>query len=264
MAADDRAFFDDGAAYERLMGRWSRLVGAVFIDWLEVPTGLSWLDVGCGNGAFTEVMVAGAAPAGVQGIDPSEAQIAYARGRAPLTRAEFRVGGAEALPFADASVDVAVMALVITFVTNPAKAVGEMVRVVKPGGLVATYMWDIMGGCFPLEPLRAGLLAITGDAPRSPGAEVSQKAELRRLWTEAGLEAVETREIEIEVAYRDFDDFWDSNMALATPIVQKVRALSPADLDRLKSNLRQSLQKGADGRIAFAARANAVKARVPR
>ncbi|MBI1779142.1 MAG: methyltransferase domain-containing protein [Proteobacteria bacterium] len=263
MADDDRKFFNDGAAYEQLMGRWSRRAGALFLDWLAVGKGMRWLDVGCGNGAFTEVMIAKAAPGEVRGIDPSEAQIDYARGRAESKPAEFQVGDAEALPFADAAFDVAVMALVITFVPNPGKAVGEMVRVVKPGGLVATYMWDILGGAFPLEPMRAGLLAIGIDAPRSPGAEVSQKAELNRLWTEAGLEAVETREIAIEVAFRDFDEFWDSNMALATPIVQKVRALSPADLERLKAILRQRLLKGADGRISFPARANAVKGRVP-
>jgi ubiquinone/menaquinone biosynthesis C-methylase UbiE len=264
MTGDDRKFFNDGAAYERLMGRWSRLAGAIFLDWLAVPKGIRWLDVGCGNGAFTEVMMAKSAPSEVHGIDPSEAQIAFARGRAALKRAELRVGDAEALPFDDRSFDAAVMALVITFVPNPAKAVGEMVRVVKPGGLVATYMWDIIGGGFPLEPMRKGMIAIGIDMPRLPNTEVSQMAELRRLWTEAGLKDVETRDIAIEVAYSDFADFWDSNMALATPLAQKVRALPPADLDRLKSTLRQTLPNGPDGRISFPACANAVKGRVPK
>jgi ubiquinone/menaquinone biosynthesis C-methylase UbiE len=87
-------FFTDGAAYERLMGRWSALVGEVFPDWLAQPKGLRWLDVGCGNGAFTELIVAHCAPAEVQGLDPSEAQIAYARTRSGVRLTQFRRGDA--------------------------------------------------------------------------------------------------------------------------------------------------------------------------
>jgi ubiquinone/menaquinone biosynthesis C-methylase UbiE len=46
--------FDDGEAYERMMGTWSRLVGDIFLDWLAPRPGQRWIDVGCGNGAFTE------------------------------------------------------------------------------------------------------------------------------------------------------------------------------------------------------------------
>ena len=73
--------FTDGEAYERLMGRWSRLVGEVFLGWLDFPKNLRWLDVGCGNGAFTEELIAHCAPAAVIAIDPSDDQLAYARTR---------------------------------------------------------------------------------------------------------------------------------------------------------------------------------------
>ena len=73
--------FTDGEAYERLMGRWSRLVGETFLDWLDLPNGLQWLDVGCGNGAFTEELIARCAPSTVMAIDPSDNQLAYARTR---------------------------------------------------------------------------------------------------------------------------------------------------------------------------------------
>src|SRR5882672_146450 len=128
------------------MGRWSQRAGEIFLDWLDPPKGLRWLDVGCGNGAFTEVLIDRCAPAAVTAIDPSEGQLAYARTRPAAKLAQFQLGEAQALPFADGSFDAAVMALVIAFVPDPAKAVAELARVVRPGGLVATYMWDMIGG----------------------------------------------------------------------------------------------------------------------
>src|SRR5262245_13492836 len=137
--------FTDGEAYERLMGRWSRLVGTAFLDWLDIPKGLRWLDVGCGNGAFTEELIARCAPDAVMAIDPSEDQLAYARTRTRMEMVDFRVGDAQKLAFGDDSFDVAIMALVISFLPDPNRAAAEMARVVRPGGWVATYMWDVPG-----------------------------------------------------------------------------------------------------------------------
>src|SRR5688572_14989368 len=131
--------FDDGAAYERMMGTWSRLAGEIFIDWLAPKPGLRWIDIGCGNGAFTELLVERCAPAEVQGIDPSEGQLAFARTRPAARGAEFHRGDASTIPFSEDRFDAAVMALVIFFVTDAAKGVAEMVRVVCPGGTVAAY-----------------------------------------------------------------------------------------------------------------------------
>jgi ubiquinone/menaquinone biosynthesis C-methylase UbiE len=114
--------FDDGAAYEQMMGIWSRLAGEIFLDWLALPAGLRWVDVGCGNGAFTELIVGRCSPVEVQGIDPSEGQLAFARTRPSSRVAKFHQGDAMALPFADGGFDAAVMALVLVFVPDPAKA----------------------------------------------------------------------------------------------------------------------------------------------
>src|SRR5882672_2679905 len=99
----DQIRFNDGAAYERYMGRWSQLAGERFLAWLAPPVGLRWLDVGCGNGAFTEMLAERCAPASAHGIDPFEAQLAYARTRPALRSAHFRQGDAMALPYADNS-----------------------------------------------------------------------------------------------------------------------------------------------------------------
>src|SRR5580698_4327539 len=152
--SENQIRFDDGAGYERMMGVWSRLAGEVFLDWVAPTSGLRWVDIGCGNGAFTELLVDRCAPAEVQGIDPSEAQLSFARTRHTAGIARFQQGDAMALPFADRSFDAAVMALVIFFVPEPAKGVAEMKRVVRPGGLVAAYAWDVFGGGSPTEPIQ--------------------------------------------------------------------------------------------------------------
>src|SRR4051794_18990953 len=111
--ASNEIRFDDGAAYERYMGIWSQLVGDLFLDWLAPKPAQRWLDVGCGNGAFTEMLVERCAPVSVHGIDPSEAQLAYARTRPASRIAQFRPGDAMALPFPNYTFDAAVMPLVI-------------------------------------------------------------------------------------------------------------------------------------------------------
>ena len=103
--------FDDGEAYERAMGIWSRVAGRVFLDWLALPPGLRWIDIGCGNGAFTELLVQRCAPSETQGIDPSEAQLTFARMRPAARGAAFLQGDATALPFEGGRFDAAVMAL---------------------------------------------------------------------------------------------------------------------------------------------------------
>ncbi len=183
--------FTDGEAYERMMGRWSQLAGATFLDWLAAPKGLSWLDVGCGNGTFTEVLITRCAPSVVQGIDPSEAQIAHARERGAAKLAHFDTGDAQSLPFGEASFDVATMANVISFIPDQDKAVLEMARVVRPGGWVATYMWDILGGGLPQQQFRTAAQAIgLSVAPPIPGSEVTQRDGLHALCERAGLEEI--------------------------------------------------------------------------
>src|ERR1043165_5440230 len=106
--AEQQFRFDDGAAYERHMGTWSRLAGEIFLDWLSPKPGLRWVDIGCGNGAFSELIVNRCAPAEVQGVDPSEGQLAFARTRPAARLAKFQHGDAMTLPFPDASFDIAV------------------------------------------------------------------------------------------------------------------------------------------------------------
>jgi SAM-dependent methyltransferase len=261
--ADQPIRFDDGAAYERFMGKWSQLAGETFLDWLAPQPGLRWLDVGCGNGAFTEMLVERCAPVSVQGIDPSEGQLAFARTRPASRVAQFRHGDAMAQPFPDDTFDVAVMPLVIFFVPDPAKGVAEMVRVVCPGGTVTAYAWDMYGGGFPYEALQVEMraLGITVLLPPSSGA--SRIGAMRDLWSDAGLHAVETRDITVQRTFADFDDYWTT--ILGGPNVgPKVAAIPSEDHALLKARMRERLPTDAMGHITYSARANAVKGRVPK
>ncbi|MCK1360486.1 methyltransferase domain-containing protein [Bradyrhizobium sp. 199] len=253
--------FDDGAAYEQMMGVWSRSVGEVFLDWLRPAQGLRWIDVGCGSGAFTELILERCAPGDVQGIDPSEGQLAFARTRPGARGAVFQTGDAMALPFPAASFDVAVMALVLVFVPDASKAVAELARVVRPGGLVATYMWDMLGGGFPLDPILGEMRAM-GLSPTRPHVEASSLAALQGFWSAAGLEQIATREITVQRTFADFDEFWKlETKAPSTTAV--IAAMPAADVTELMQRVRARLPADTDGRITYSARAHAINGRKP-
>ncbi|QIO36696.1 class I SAM-dependent methyltransferase [Bradyrhizobium sp. 1(2017)] len=260
--AEQTIRFDDGAAYEQMMGIWSRSAGEIFLDWLAPPAGLRWIDIGCGNGAFTELLVERCAPVEVQGIDPSAEQLAFARTRPAARLAKFRQGDAMALPFADRSFDAAVMALVLVFLPDPVKGISEMVRVVVPGGSVVTYMWDMLGGGFPLDPIYDEIKAMGIPANRPPRMDASRMDALRELWLGAGLADVQTREITVQRTFSGFDDFWATS--LKSPALRpSVAAMKPADVEALIAQVRARMPTDTDGRITCNARAHAIKGRRP-
>ena len=256
------SMFSDGEAYERQIGRWSRAVGQQFLDWMAIPPGQRWLDVGCGNGAFTEEIIARSAPSAVSGLDPSQEQIDHARSRAAGKMADYQTGDAQALPFAQGAFDAAMMALVISFVPDPAGAVAEMARVVRPGGWVGAYMWDLTAGGVPTYPLSAGAKELGLTFAMRYAADVSRLHVLHELWQAAGLAEVETCVIRIRVRHESFDAFWNSN-GKEGPSGKAIAALQPEVRARLREHLRATMPAGPDGGIEFYAWANAVKGRAP-
>jgi ubiquinone/menaquinone biosynthesis C-methylase UbiE len=256
--ADQSIRFDNGAAYERYMGVWSQLVAETFLGWLAPKPGLRWLDVGCGNGAFTETIVGRCAPSTVKGIDPSEGQLSFARTRPALRDVEFLQADAMALPYADNSLDVAVMPLVIFFVPDPVKGVDEMKRVVSPGGIVSAYSWDMIGGGFPYDALHDEMRTMGVPAPMAPSLDASKIDVMQELWTKAGFESVETQVITVQRTFSDFEEYW--TIILGGPSVKgKIEAMTPVDIASLKVRMRARLPIAADGRITYSARANAIK-----
>ncbi len=173
--------------YDTYIGRWSRLVAKRFLAWLALPSAQRWLDLGCGTGAVTQVIVEEGAPASVVGVDPSEGFIVSAHSRMKDARARFQTGSAHAIPLSDAAVDAAVCGLVLNFTPDPAKAVAEMKRVVRPGGTVAAYVWDYAGD---MQMLRLFWDAATALDPGAHALDegrrfpICSSAALLKLWNE--------------------------------------------------------------------------------
>jgi ubiquinone/menaquinone biosynthesis C-methylase UbiE len=249
--------FDDGAVYERMMGKWSGLAGRAFIDWLSPPPNLRWVDIGCGNGAFTQMLVEHCAPMTVEGVDPSEGQLAFARERLATPVAKFRQGDAMALPFADGTFDAAVMALVVFFIPDPARGVAEMARVVRPGGLAAAYVWDVVSGGGPSDAIIIQMKGMGFTPPRAPKAEASTPEGLHALWTRAGFADIEARVLRTRRTFDDFEDYWSTTIA-APNLAPMLTTMATADVTQLKSRVREQVPIEASGRVSIEAHANAI------
>jgi SAM-dependent methyltransferase len=253
-------------AYERYIGRWSEPIAAAFIEWLNLPRGLRWLDVGCGTGALARAVAAGAAPALVHGIDRSAGFVERAGQLANGDASQrFSTGDALALPVVDGTFDVAVSGLVLNFLDPAEQAVSELRRVLRPGGTVALYVWDYASGmqlirffwdaAIELDPSASS----HDEARRFPRC---QPAELEKLVGAAGLQDVESRSIVAPTVFRDFDDLWTPFLGGQGPAPAYAMALAAADREALREQLRGSLPTRPDGSIALSARAFAVRSTV--
>jgi len=262
---DPSSIWRRGDAYERYVGRWSRLVASEFLAWLDIAPGRQWLDAGCGTGALTAAILATADPADVIGVDPSEAFLALARTQVADPRATFLVGDARELPLPSADRDVVVGGLMLNFVPEPATAIAEFARVVRPGGTVAAYVWDYAEGMQFMRHFWDAATALDPAAgQRDEGKRfdsVTSPAALAGLWTGAGLGAVETSPIDIPTRFTDFDDFWSPFLGGQGPGPAYVATLEPAHRDALRDHLRGSLPIAPDGSIPLTARALAVRGR---
>jgi SAM-dependent methyltransferase len=265
-AEDAMSIWASGAAYEPYVGRWSRLVAREFLAWLDVPSDSRWLDVGCGTGALSETILAVARPLSVTGIDASEGFAAYAREQIRDDRAEFRTGDAQELPFGPASFEAAVSGLVLNFLPRPERGLAEMARVTRPGGIVAVYVWDYAGEmqlmrCFwdaaaALDPAAVEL----DEGRRFP---ICRPEALERLFTEAGLEDVAVRAVDVPTLFRDFDDYWSPFLGGQGPAPSYAMSLPEGRRSALRDRIRAGLPRADDGSIHLIARAWAARGRSP-
>ncbi|WP_370057322.1 class I SAM-dependent methyltransferase [Leifsonia sp. EB41] len=250
-----------GDPYERYVGRWSRRVAPLFLDWLGTAEYLDWVDVGCGTGALTAAILDGCAPASVVGVDPADGFVATAREQLG-DRATFVVGDAAALPLPDASADAVVSALVLNFVPDPRAALEEALRVARPGGTVAATVWDYAGRMDLMRRFWDAAAALDPEASRlDEGARfpLAHPDALAALLTAAGCAEVATTAIEIPTVFADFEDYWTPFLGGQGPAPAYAMSLDAAAREALRARLEETLPREADGSIALTARAWAVR-----
>ncbi|MER7823290.1 class I SAM-dependent methyltransferase [Streptomyces sp. NPDC096097] len=236
-----------------------------FVSLLDAAPGGSWRDIGCGTGAVTQAVLDLAEPETVVGIDPSPGYVQYARRTVTDPRAHFALADAVNLPFADATASVAVSGLVLNFVPDPPRAAAEMVRAVRPGGLVAAYVWDFEGG--GMETIRAFWDAASALDPDARALDeavrfpLCGRAPMRELLVGAGLEDVEVDAIGVPTRFSGFDDFWQPFLGGQGPAPAYVASLPQERRAELRERLRSTLPRAADGSIELRARAWAARGR---
>jgi SAM-dependent methyltransferase len=232
------------------------------LQWLDVPAGRLWLDVGCGTGALTATVLAVADPAQVVGVDPSEGFLADARARVADPRATFHAGDARSLPLPDHRFDAVVSGLALNFVPDPRRAVDEVARVTTPGGIAAAYVWDYAEGMSMMRYFWDAA-AVLGDAAaeldESRRFPLCQPEPLAELWSDAGLDEVMVQAIEVPTVFADFDDYWRPFLGGQGPAPGYAMSLTEERRGALRDLLRLRLPSGPDGSIPLTARAWAVR-----
>ncbi|MCU1358898.1 MAG: putative methyltransferase,S-adenosyl-L-methionine (SAM)-MTase protein [Ilumatobacteraceae bacterium] len=253
----------EGEAYQRYIGRWSRLVAADFLDWLDAGTDQRWLDVGCGAGALTAQIAERMQPRSVLGVDRSQPFVEWAATHVVDPRVSFAVADATQLP-ADVA-DVVVSGLVLNFIPDAQAAVASM-RAAAPRGTIAAYVWDyaermeimrvLWDAAVQLDPAAAAL----AERGRFPMCEPNT---LEAMWRQAGLVEVSSVAIDVPTVFTDFDDYWNPFLGGQGPAPTYVMSLSDDRRTELRERVRDALPTRPDGSIALAVRAWAVRGRSP-
>ena len=254
--------WSSGDAYERYVGRWSRLVAKEFIRWLAIPQDRQWLDVGCGTGALSQTILALTIPQKVKGIDRSEGFVNTARQRVNHPDVEFEVGDAQALPVESEAFDVAVSGLVLNFVPQPNQMITEMRRAVRKNGMVAVYVWDYAGKMQFMRHFWNAAIALDpsiADHDEGKRFPICDPDALSNLFREAGLIHSETRPIDISTDFKDFDDYWDPFLGGQGPAAGYAMSLSEERRSQLRERIYNSLPFAMDGSIPMVARVWAIK-----
>jgi SAM-dependent methyltransferase len=251
-----------GDAYEAYMGRWSRQLARGFVEWLGPKPSSHWLEIGCGTGALTSTICELCNPASIVACDPSEPFVEHARGNLSDARASFVVAGAEALPTRNGGFDVAVSGLALNFLSDPGQALASIRERLRPGGMVAAYVWDYADG---MEFLRLFWDEAVASDPRAAALDEGDRFPLCRvsalasLFRVAGLADVKTDPLEIPTDFTNFDDFWTPFLRGTGPAPSYVASLDTLSRTSLRERLQRRLHAGSNERVQLRARAWAVR-----
>jgi SAM-dependent methyltransferase len=251
-----------GIAYERFMGRWSHFVAREFLRWLAIPPERVWLDVGCGTGSITRLILESYRPKEIFAIDSSSEFISAAKRSISHPTVHFKVGLAQSLDLESDSVDAIVSGLVLNFVPQPKDAIREMLRVTKPDGTIGIFLWDYADG---MQMLRYFWDAAVELDPKAREVDegirfpLCQAGQLESLVRKAGLKQVEAKAIEVKTVFQNFDDYWQPFLGNVGPASSYTMSLNQQDRQKLEEKLRKALPVDKNGSISLNARAWAVK-----
>ena len=254
--------WQSGSDYERFMGRWSILAARKFLHWLDVGPDRSWLDVGCGTGSLTKLILENYQPKEIIAIDSSGDFISQAQRSITHPTVHFRLGLAQSLDLDSNSMDAVVSGLVLNFIPQPKDAILEMMRVTKPGGKIGVFVWDYASGMLMLRYFWDAAAALDPNARElDEGARflLCQAGQLESFLLEFELKDVEAASIEVTTVFQDFDDYWQPFFGNAGSASRYTRSLNLNDRQKLEDKLRKSLPIGDHGSISLTARAWAVK-----
>ena len=259
--------FSEAEAYERFMGRWSRQLAPLLVRFAGLRDGDAVLDVGAGTGALAAAIVTASPTSRVVGIDPAAPYVAVAQAQQRNGRVDFEVGDAQQMRFAAGSFDRTMSLLVVNFIPDARKAVGEMVRVTKPSGTVAAAVWDYGEGMEMLRVFWDEAIALrpADDKKDERHMPFCRPGELAALWRAAGLQDVGEEPLSIQTRFASFDDYWSPFLAKQGPAGGYVSSLREGERDELRARLRRRLLgESPDRPIVLNARAWAVRGTVAR
>lgn len=259
--------FGNAEAYERFMGRWSRVVAPLLVDFTGVPAAGRVLDIGSGTGSLAFAIAERKGRVQVLGIDPSKEYVAYANSRNPFPdRASFQLGDAQQLHFPDASFEASLSLLVFNFIPDPGKALREARRTTKPGGRISAAVWDYGAGMRMLRVFWDAAVTIDARAEKldEKHMPLCREGELAQLWKQGGLESVDEQPLDITMRFESLADYWEAFLLGQGPAGAYARSLDGERLQGLRSEVKRRLSlSGDDMPFVLPARAWSVRGTVP-
>ncbi|OZG74356.1 hypothetical protein BTA51_04915 [Hahella sp. CCB-MM4] len=263
--SNDSDRWSKASSYEYFMGRWSRRIAPRFLSWLGLPSGIHWLDVGCGTGSLTGAISSQAHPASVVGCDPAESFIEFARSNYQHDQVSFATAGIGNLPSRPGGYDSISSMFALNFFPDADTAIHEMRSLAAPRGTVSACVWDYAKG---MEFLRSFWDVATeldqsakelDEGNRFP---LCHQEALADLFVHSGFHDVKCEAVEIPTEFASFDDYWKPFMGETGPASAYVASIGDDLREEISRRLSDVLPRKSDGSIALNARAWAVKGTV--